>query len=155
MRGVLLDTHTLLWLVGDDAQLGSQAKDILFDSGTQKYLSPASYWELAIKIRIGKLALHAPYDEFIRDAMALHSLEILHVQPQHTSILTTLDLHHGDPFDRLLIAQATTEDIPIISIDGKFDMYSVNRIWNYLVEPDDNVESEDGVDDEGGGGEEE
>lgn len=143
MAGILLDTHTLIWMVSDETKLGDYARDILFDSGLTKLVSPASYWEVAIKIKIGKLSLGADYDDFFAQAIADYRLEILHVQVHHTSVLTMLDLFHADPFDRLLIAQASVEDIPIVSIDDKFDPYPVLRIWDYPDEEevDDSAEA--------------
>ncbi|SRR6266496_6557689 len=134
MNAVLLDTHTIIWMVSDEAKLGHHARDLLFDSSIRKFMSPASYWELAIKIKTGKLVLLADYDDFVAEAMADYALEILHVQPRHTSVLTKLDLFHNDPFDRILIAQASVEGIPIISIDREFDSYPVERIWDYTDE---------------------
>jgi PIN domain nuclease of toxin-antitoxin system len=134
MRGVLLDTHTILWMVSDETRIGPLAREILFDSDTPKLMSPASYWELAIKIKIGKLELASDYEEFIQDVIDMYAVTILHVHPHHTSVLTTLELHHGDPFDRLMIAQALVEEIPILSSDKQFDSYPVNRIWKYRDE---------------------
>lgn len=142
MARILLDTHTIIWMVADETMLGDHARDMLFDSGLTKLVSPASYWEMAIKIKIGKLSLGAEYDEFFAQAIADYDLEVLHVQLHHTSVLTRLDLFHADPFDRLLIAQASVEDIPIVSIDEKFDPYPVLRIWDYAddEEADDSSE---------------
>jgi PIN domain nuclease of toxin-antitoxin system len=134
MNGVLLDTHTIIWMVSDEGKLGQYAKELVFQSTVKKFISPASYWELAIKIKLGKLVLQADYDEFVAEAISDYALEILHVQPRHTSVLTKLDLFHSDPFDRLLIAQASIEDIPILSIDRQFDNYPVERIWDYADE---------------------
>jgi len=140
MQGILLDTHTILWMASDETKLGGQARELLLESNTPKLISPANYWEMAIKIRLGKLELESEYDEFINDAIEIHSLDILHIQPEHTSVLTELEMVHRDPFDRLLIAQAIVEKIPIVSVDGKFDSYAVRRIWDFQPEESDEDE---------------
>lgn len=94
-----------------------------------KLISPASYWEIAIKLSLGKYALNVPYDEFIREAIFENGFEILSIEPRHTSALVAMPRHHNDPFDRLLIAQAVIEDIPIVSVDTTFDTYTVSRFW--------------------------
>jgi len=138
MNRILLDTHTLIWMVSDEGRLGDHAKDIVFESGFKKLVSPASYWEVAIKMKIGKLSLFAEYDEFFAQALADYDIDVLHVQLHHTSLLTQLELFHGDPFDRLLIAQASVENIPIVSIDSKFDPYPVSWIWTYSMQQSGN-----------------
>lgn len=137
MATVLLDTHTLIWMVTDEDKLGEQAKDLLFDSAVRKLLSPASYWEIAIKMKLGKLDLTVPYDDFVAEAIDEYKLEVLHIHHKHTSLLTTLDLFHADPFDRLLVVQASIEGVPIISIDDKLDPYPVTRLWDYDADSDE------------------
>jgi len=92
-------------------------------------VSPATYWEIAIKISIGKYELPEPYDIFIEREITTNDFRILPIEPKHTAVLTTLPFHHRDPFDRLLIAQAMVEAIPILSIDPAFDAYPVTRLW--------------------------
>jgi PIN domain nuclease of toxin-antitoxin system len=125
----LLDSHTLVWYTLDDPQLSSTAKELILDPSNEMLISPASYWEIAIKISIGKLALHRPYDDFIHTCLKSYGFVILPVQPKHTAALISLPVHHRDPFDRLLIAQAIVEDIPIIGNDKEFDAYAVKRLW--------------------------
>ena len=125
----LLDTHTLLWYTLADPQLSATAKSLILDPSHEILISPASYWEIAIKIRIGKLTLNQPYDDFIDVCLNQYGFVILPVEPKHTTILTTLPLHHRDPFDRLIIAQAMVEDIAVISNDDAFDDYPVRRLW--------------------------
>lgn len=84
---------------------------------------------MAIKIRIGKYALPQPYEAFIRYAINGQGFEILPVLPHHTSLVCSLPLHHRDPFDRLLVAQALAEQISIVSGDGTLDAYGVRRLW--------------------------
>ncbi|MBY0513488.1 MAG: type II toxin-antitoxin system VapC family toxin [Gemmataceae bacterium] len=125
----LLDTHAFLWFVLDDPQLSGAAKALVEDPANDVEVSPASYWEIAIKIRLGKYTLPQPYQTFMETQLVVNDFRILHVEPKHTALLTTLDLHHKDPFDRLLIAQAVAEQIPIVSGDVVFDQYPVRRLW--------------------------
>ena len=126
---LLLDTHAFLWFILDDPQLSFAAKKLIEDPMNDIEISPASYWEIAIKIKIKKYALPQPYRHFIETQIADNDFHILPIEPKYTTLLTTMALHHKDPFDRLLVAQALTENIPIISIDAKLDAYSVKRLW--------------------------
>ena len=126
---LLLDTHAFLWFVLGDAQLSSIAKSYILDSAHAKLISPASYWEIAIKVSIGKYTLNASYDLFIQRGVEGNGFEILPIGLKHTTALTALPFHHRDPFDRLLIAQAMAEQIPIISNDPVFDAYPITRLW--------------------------
>lgn len=126
---VLLDTHTFLWFLLEDPQLSTTASDVIIDPTNDVEVSPATYWEIAIKIRLGKYALPEPYDIFIEREITTNDFHILPIEPKHTAVLTTLPLHHRDPFDRLLIAQALVEAIPILSVDTAFDAYPVTRLW--------------------------
>jgi PIN domain nuclease of toxin-antitoxin system len=126
---LLLDTHTLLWFALTDPQLSGTATSLIIDPDNEKLVSPASYWEIAIKISIKKYALSKPYEIFIDEAIDKNGFGYLHIEPKHTAALTTLPFHHKDPFDRLLIAQAIIEGIPIISGDTVLDSYPVKRLW--------------------------
>jgi PIN domain nuclease of toxin-antitoxin system len=126
---LLLDAHTFLWFVLNDPQLSGTAQSLINDPANDILISPASYWEIAIKVRLRKLDLHAAYDDFMQRGIVGNDFEILAIEPRHTSVLTTLPLHHKDPFDRLLIAQAMVEAIPIVSVDAAFDPYPVTRLW--------------------------
>jgi PIN domain nuclease of toxin-antitoxin system len=126
---LLLDTHAFLWFALGDAQLSANALQHILAQGWKKLVSPASYWELAIKISLGKYTLHQPFDAFLQRAIAGNGFAILPIEPSHVVRLTTLPHHHRDPFDRLLVAQALEENIPIISNDAALDAYGVQRIW--------------------------
>jgi PIN domain nuclease of toxin-antitoxin system len=126
---VLLDTHALLWFVLGDPELSPQATSCILETANTKLVSPASYWEIAIKISLGKYALTEPYVDFMRRAVDDNGFEILHISYRHTAALIELPIHHRDPFDRLLIAQAMVEGIPILSGDPSFKAYSVTRLW--------------------------
>jgi PIN domain nuclease of toxin-antitoxin system len=126
---ILLDTHALLWFYMGDTQLSSPARAAIADPGNSKLVSPASYWELAIKISIGKYVLTESYDEFIQHAIFDNGFAILPVEPKHTAALISLPFHHKDPFDRLLVAQAQVEGIPIVSGDAVLGHYPIIRLW--------------------------
>jgi PIN domain nuclease of toxin-antitoxin system len=126
---LLLDTHTFLWFLLDDPQLSATAKDFIIDPDNDVEVSPATYWEIAIKISLGKYELPEPYDVFIEREITTNDFRILPIEPKHTAVLTTLPFHHRDPFDRLLIVQAIVEGMPILSIDPAFDAYPVTRLW--------------------------
>ena len=125
---LLLDTHTFLWFLDDSLRLSPQAKTLL-EEDNDLLLSIGSLWEMAIKLKTGKLALPAPYATFIPHQLAANDIDILPVSIDHLSVISTLPLHHRDPFDRLLIAQAMVERVAIVSADMAFDAYSVQRLW--------------------------
>lgn len=124
---VLLDTHAILWFMLDDSRLSRRAAGILLDSANACLISPASHWETAIKISIGKYRINKDFENLWQEA--LRQFSVLPIEPRHTAKLISLPFHHKDPFDRLLAAQALSEKIPLVSSDPKFDAYSVERIW--------------------------
>ena len=126
---LLLDTHALIWFASDVAQLSRPALTAITDPAAEKWVSPASYWEIAIKISSGKYALASPYDDFWRGAIDANGFRLLHIVPRHTAPLTTLPYHHRDPFDRLIAAQALVEGMSVVSADAVFDAYGVSRVW--------------------------
>jgi len=126
---VMLDTHTFLWFVLDDPQLSASAKTLIEDPASDVFISPASFWEIAIKVRLGKLDLRSSYDDFMYRGIVGNDFAILAIEPKHTSLLTTLPLYHKDPFDRLLVAQARIENMAIVSADDALDAYGVQRAW--------------------------
>jgi PIN domain nuclease of toxin-antitoxin system len=113
----------------NDPQLSSAAMAVILDPANDKLVSPASYWEVAIKVSIGKYVLSRPYEDLMRNAIDQNGFHYLHIEPRHTAALIPLLYHHRDPFDRLLIAQAMIEQIPIISGDPAFDAYPITRLW--------------------------
>lgn len=126
---LLLDTHALLWFYLGSGGLSPRALAAILDQANTKYVSPASFWEIAIKLSIGKYALLEPYEDFIQHAIFDNGFDILAVEPRHTAALVALPWPHKDPFDRLLIAQAMVEMILIVSADKTFDRYPITRIW--------------------------
>lgn len=126
---LLLDTQGFLWFVLNDPRLSATAQRLIVDPNNDIEISPASYWEIAIKISLKKYELQEPYEVFIERELADNQFRILPILPKHTAALTTLPYHHRDPFDRLLIAQSIVEQIPIVSNDSAFDAYPVKRLW--------------------------
>ncbi|MFM7136684.1 MAG: type II toxin-antitoxin system VapC family toxin [Planctomycetota bacterium] len=126
---LLLDTHAILWFWWDDPQLGSQAREAITKAGNQKMVSIATPWEVAIKVSLKKLDLGGPFPGFFRQSMQRSFFEWLPLEDRHFEVLVALPFHHRDPFDRLLIAQALADDIPIVSREAIFDAYGVRRVW--------------------------
>ena len=119
---LLLDTHALLWWLADDEQLGPRARDLIGDPGNDVLASVASLWEIAVKVRAGKL--DAGVAE-IADAVQRDGFVLLGISTAHLLTLETLPMHHRDPFDHLLIAQAITEDAAFVSADRTASRYPV------------------------------
>ena len=126
---ILLDTHALLWFTQGAPALSDRARASIEDADNTSMYSIASVWEMAIKISLGKLALSCPiYPEFA-NMVEECGIRRLSISYRHASEVAGLPRHHGDPFDRLLIAQALVESLPIVSRDKAFDQYPVSRIW--------------------------
>lgn len=126
---LLLDTHAFLWFILDDAQLSITARALIIDEQNDIFLSPASYWELAIKISIGKYQLPGPFVPFLHQQIDLNDFTILPVSVEHAGKVASLPYHHRDPFDRLIIAQALVENMAVLSNDSIMDQYGVVRSW--------------------------
>ncbi|MCQ3930651.1 MAG: type II toxin-antitoxin system VapC family toxin [Chloroflexi bacterium] len=127
---ILIDTHTFLWFSNGSPQLSLYARNLIQDLNNSAFLSVGSLWEMAIKISQGKLSIsHLPFDTFISQQISLNRFTVLDISIRHTAALIPLPFHHRDPFDRLLVAQALTEQIPLISRDTIFDTYGVTRLW--------------------------
>lgn len=125
----MLDTHAAVWYAIGDPQLSAIARTFIQDAANEPLVSPASYWEVAIKVHTGKWQLLVPYGQLVDSLFSVYGFGHLPILPAHTFRLIGLPDHHKDPFDRLLIAQALAEGIPIISADKIFDAYGVTRIW--------------------------
>ena len=105
------------------------AKARIADPNNEILVSPASYWETAIKVSIGNYPLSVPYETFITQGIDGNGFRILPIEPRHAAVLTTMPFHHRDPFDRMLVAQAQVEKISVVSNDAILDLYGVNRVW--------------------------
>ena len=133
MSRFLLDTHSLIWFFTGDAQLSFKSRKIIDDEENTKFISIVSAWEMTIKQSKGRefLDLGTTVDEFFEQKLVYQDFRILTVELSHLKALSELPLlkKHKDPFDRLLIAQAISEKVTIISCDSKFKDYPVDKIW--------------------------
>lgn len=125
----LLDTHAFLWFVLNDSQLSQKALQLIVEPTHDILISPASYWELAIKVSLGKYQIPSSFQVWMEQQIVDNTFQILPITIAHAAMVTTLPFHHRDPFDRLLIAQSLTEQIAIVSVDKVFDSYFVLREW--------------------------
>lgn len=126
---LLLDSHTFLWFADGNQKIQKNVIELIENNENQKFISMASVWEIAVKIKIGKLKLNEDFHLFFEKDLIANGFEILPIEFNHISKTMELPFHHRDPFDRLLISQSLYEQIPIISADKKFDNYGVKRIW--------------------------
>lgn len=125
----LLDTHVFLWWLYDSSRLSARVRQILADGSNTLLFSSASVWELIVKIQSGKLRIPEEPGAFIARRLALHSMDSLSVKLEHALRLYMLPAHHKDPFDRILVAQAISERVPIITADSQIPRYPVEVIW--------------------------
>lgn len=126
---VLLDTHAFLWWIVDDPRLSDRAREVIGDGQNELLLSSASGWEIAIKARLGRLGLPEDLESFIVEQMAVNSVYGLPIRMSHALHIHQLPDHHRDPFDRLLIAQAQLEDLPILTADPQIARYGIRTVW--------------------------
>ncbi len=122
---LLLNSHTLIWFFKGDARLSDRVRILIEDENNEKLISIARVWELSIKQSISKLTFTQSIKTFIEQQLRMNDFNLLNITLEHIDGITTLPLHHRDPFDRLLIVQAMIENIPIASADSAFDAYSI------------------------------
>jgi PIN domain nuclease of toxin-antitoxin system len=125
----LLDTHTFLWFIQGSSELSSAARLLIDNPANQPLFSVASLWEIAIKISQGKFTLPQPFETFFAEQLEIAGVDLVHITIGDTALITSLPFHHRDPFDRILISQAITRKIAIVSRDSAFDAYAVKRLW--------------------------
>ena len=126
---LLLDTHTFLWFINNDTNLSPLARTLIEDTQNSIVLSIASVWEISIKVSLKKLTVTHPPMPFIENELRKNSISVLAIGFQHLETHIVLPFHHRDPFDRLMIAQAMSEGMPIVSRDSTFDLYPIQRLW--------------------------
>jgi PIN domain nuclease of toxin-antitoxin system len=126
---LLLDSHTLIWSADRPDQITSVAMTAMSDPANELLVSAASLWEIAIKFGLGRLPLSLPYRQWMEKAMVDLGLVLLPITLDHAERQALLPWHHRDPFDRLLVAQAQVEGMPLVSADATLDPYGVTRIW--------------------------
>ncbi|WP_008316394.1 type II toxin-antitoxin system VapC family toxin [Leptolyngbya sp. PCC 6406] len=117
----LLDTHVLLWWLGDDPKLSPQARQVISDPTHLIFVSAATVWEMSIKQSLGKLSM----PDNLLDMLAVNEFEVLKVSAEHGLQVGALPMLHKDPFDRMLITQALADGLTVISGDAKFELYEV------------------------------
>ena len=125
---VLLDTHTFIWYIEGNAKLTQKARDVIEVSGDKIYLSIISLWEIAIKTGKKQLTLQNEFDDLL-DVLNSLEIEILTITFADTQIYKNLPLHHGDPFDRMIISQAINNGLTIIGCDQSFNDYPIQILW--------------------------
>jgi PIN domain nuclease of toxin-antitoxin system len=124
----LLDTHTFLWAISDDPKLSRRAQQT-FTGPNDLWLSVASVWEILIKVKAGKLPLPQPAGLYLVRKLSENRIGVLPIKLDHVLTIENLEVHHRDPFDRILIAQSIQEKYPIVSSDPIFERYPVDVIW--------------------------
>lgn len=127
---LLLDTHAFIWWAEAPERLPAGLIARLSDPDEVLLLSMASLWEMQIKIALGKLAMQRPLRAVVEEQQAENGIDLLDIAPRHVWALDTLPLAHGDPFDRLLIAQAHCDRLTLVSRDTQFDAYPIRRLWH-------------------------
>ena len=119
---LLLDTHVLLWALANAPELGSRVRDLILDPANTVFVSIASLWEITVKRRVGKLDVEI---DRVLHALPPAGIAVLAVEPRHLFVLETLPIHHRDPFDHLLIAQALADDLTFVTEDRRAPLYGV------------------------------
>ena len=125
---LLLDTCAFIWAADAPAKLSATATGLIKDPQNDLTVSVASLWEIGIKLKLNKLHIFANILGLIQAAEA-QNIEIIPIPPMATHIITTLPMHHTDPFDRIIVATAMVSNVPVVTIDTAFDLYGVNRLW--------------------------
>ena len=126
---VLLDTQAFLWWTSGSDRLTPRAAEAIEDPRTEVLVSVASAWEIAIKAALGRLELEADPDEYVPDRLRRHGFGTLAIGLEHALRAGALPRHHGDPFDRMLVAQGQLEGVPIVTGDPLIGRYDVETIW--------------------------
>jgi|SRR5665213_1727774 len=126
---LLLDTHTLLWFIGNDPQLSAPASQHIENPAHEKFVSAASLWEIAVKLSLEKIKLPRPFGEVFPQQLEVNGFELLPISCAQLNCLVGLSFHHRDPFDRLLVAQAIVDDLTIVTRDPEFSKYPAKILW--------------------------
>jgi PIN domain nuclease of toxin-antitoxin system len=126
---LLLDTNVFIWLNDAPHRVREQVMTVIANPDNDLFLSLTSIWEMQIKIQLGKLELSDSLPDILKTQQVENNLQVLTIDITHIWSLGNLPNHHRDPFDRLLIAQAQTEGMTLVSADGIFKMYDVDLLW--------------------------
>ncbi len=125
---LLLDTHALIWFLEGDSKLNGMARQSIENPENTSFVSIATFWEMAIKVSIGKLQMQISLQN-LKHLLWKNGIEVLPISIEHTLLVSCLDFDHRDPFDRLLIAQAIKEKMVLISCDENFSLYDIKILW--------------------------
>ena len=125
----IVDAHALLWFFAGSSRLSDKARAYIQDTRNTIYVSPATLWEIGIKDALGKLTLPEPFEQLFPARLEASNILILPILIPHLHEHRRLPFHHGDPFDRLVIAQALAEDFTLVSCDSEFPPYGVKLLW--------------------------
>ena len=125
---LLLDTHTLLWLLDEHEKLSKKVSQKLADTSNHLYVSIASLWETTIKIMNNRLPAHASVDDFLQE-IKKHPITVLNIDEKYLQTLAALPFHHKEPFDRIILSTAITEDMVLITKDEDIKKYDVETLW--------------------------
>jgi PIN domain nuclease of toxin-antitoxin system len=126
---LLLDAHALIWAVDDPSRLSSNATAAIQDPANELLLGTGTIWEIGIKVGLNKLRLTSPFKDWINQAIAALKLSVLPIGLEHVDVQVGLPRHHGDPFDRILVAQALAEALEVISADPALKPYGIALVW--------------------------
>lgn len=126
---LLLDTHAFIWAVEAPARLPRAVRSAIEDRGNTVTLSVVTVWETGMKAKLGRLGLTRPIDTLVTDAISELGFEVLPVALRHALRLTSLEPIHGDPFDRMLVAQAIEERMTLVTRDPALHAYPVDHLW--------------------------
>lgn len=126
---LLLDTQAMVWTLLDDPRLTNTARAAIADPENEILVSPASLWEIAIKISLGKYSLNEDFTTFMETRLPQNGFVQLPIHVKHLAVVATLPFHHRDPFDRLIVAQAMAEQVAVVSSDAALDAYPITRLW--------------------------
>ena len=126
---VLIDTHVLIWYIEGNPKLSPKAREFIDSTQDQVFLSSASLWEMAIKLNVNKLQLSRSFDE-LEALLVRMSVRVLPISFADLQEYVKLPLHHRDPFDRMIIAQAIAHSYPLISADHAFSAYPIQQLWD-------------------------
>jgi PIN domain nuclease of toxin-antitoxin system len=125
----LLDTHVFLWMISGDKRLSKKAEETILDQETELWFSAASYWEICIKLSIGKLKMQSNWTDVFEREMRLNGVRWLPLKPEHAQGVIKLPWHHRDPFDRILVSQCMNEGLTCITADSYMALYDIPCLW--------------------------
>ena len=126
---LLLDTHAFLWFILDDPRLSAVARALMADPTNELLLSPATYWEIAIKVSLGKYTIPGDFAAFMDEQIRENRLTILPIAVSDVAVVASMPFHHRDPFDRMLIAQTKVENLTLVTYDAQVRRYELAWIW--------------------------